>query len=618
MNKTATGLTGALLALLILIPAALYGGKHELAIPAAAGLIVLTAIVIRRYPAVRKLPPSVWPLLLFLLWLAISTSFFSTRPYASAVAMIPIFAGALIFLLLQSFPPGPKTLKIFSGALLGGAAIVILYGLYIYLSPRFPSLRMGGVFRQHNAWAGLLAALLPLSVYTALFEKKARLIWNLAAVLITSALVLTFSRGGFIAAAAALVIFLGLLWRQNQHCQGETLPVAGKVSPYRTHWTTVQALLIITIGGLLAYGLYSVKTANFATVGIAVANSPYAGERPEQGETSVNARLEYWRAALKIFKEKPLIGRGLDTFGQEYRRIQTDPRFYSVDPHNLPLKLLAELGLIGTILFILFLISSVWPKLKAGWQRQNKAPATIVLLAGLIGLLLHYGVDLDLTFPAHYLIFFTLAGLVAKPETESADNENSHRTRYPIFLIAALILFLLTAVRYTSHYYFERVKLVSTTEGNGNLVSFEKLLAQSERYNPFNPGRALSVARFYLENGDRERALLFARKAAAIQPLDSDTRLITGQILAGLEENAVAEAELRLAIEYAPARDLEAYVHLVNLLEKTGQRAEAKEMATAGLAYFPEELFDSSLWVNYDKNTTKFHRFLLTAYLQNN
>jgi len=367
-------------------------------------IILLTLIWCREQKEEQQLTGVSWWLLGFLGWIVFNAWLFSRQLYASFTSALPIFISSLIFLIIQTFQPNKKIINFFIRGFLIGSVGIILFSFYVYLSPKFPSLRMGGPFRQHNAFAGFLTTLLPLSLYTSMFEQKFKLIWPIISTVVLTALILTFSRGGAVAIGGVLIVFLFFLWRQNGR-QKFIKPV-------------VIIILLMLTSSALAYGLYKIKTVNFSAVGINVADSPYASEIPEVGETGVNSRFQYWKAALKISGENPITGTGLNTFEQEYRRIQTDPRFFSVDPHNVILKILTELGLVGVIIFTMFLIFLLWPALKSIWQHQSD-PVFIPLFIGLIGLLIHYNLDLNLTFPAHYFLFFTLAALLFKPKYES-------------------------------------------------------------------------------------------------------------------------------------------------------------------------------------------------------
>jgi len=545
-------LAGSLLAILILVPAFFNGGKNDLMGPVTFALIAILILLTRHRETEQKLPAASWLLLAFLGWTIVDTIFFSRRFYASIVTALPIFSGALIFLTLQISRLDKKTVKTFVYTLIGGGVMLSLYGLFLYLTPGSNLFRLGSTFYQHNAFAGFLIPILILSLHFFRFEPRLKFSFGLSALILTTVLVLTFSRGGFIAAAAAIVIFFIFLGRQTNNRRSLIKSVA-------------LTSLILAAGGLLAYGIYGIKTAKLAEVGLRSSitpTSPYAGERPEQDETGVAARLQYWNAAWQLIKGRPIVGSGLGSFGQEYLRVQTDPRFYSSDPHNLYLRMAAELGLIGGLLFIIFIALAIIPRGLSLWRRPEENTLYAPLLAGSIGLLTHYGADIDFTFPAHVLLFFSILGLVAKPESSIL---NLNIKIKPMLIGASLILLL-----YSSISFF---------------------------YNPLNP------------------ALADVEKALRLHPYDRDTHLLAGKILAERGDHGRAEKHFRLAITYGPARDLEAYTQLAGLLHGLGRVEEAKTVARAGLTYFPADIFESSLWVNPNKATIKFHRDLLVKYL---
>jgi len=177
------------------------------------------------------------------------------------------------------------------------------------------------------------------------------------------------------------------------------------------------------------------------------------------------------------------------------------------------------------------------------------------------------------------------------------------------------IIFLITVTLYISGYY-SRQAMMSYAR-NGDLNTFDDLMTMSTKYNPFNPNRAMTKAEIYLENNEPLKALGELKWAIKMEPYNRNVHLLLGKTLTVLGQNDRAEKAFRQAIKYAPAQDLEAYVYLVNLLQKTGQIEEARTIARAGLAYFPESVFESSLWTNYNKGEVVVHKLLLTAYLEN-
>jgi hypothetical protein len=69
-------------------------------------------------------------------------------------------------------------------------------------------------------------------------------------------------------------------------------------------------------------------------------------------------RYDFWRVALAEFKEHPLRGVGVDNFAHDYtreRRSSEEP----LHPHSLPLRVLAQTGIVGAALFAGFLVSAL-------------------------------------------------------------------------------------------------------------------------------------------------------------------------------------------------------------------------------------------------------------------
>lgn len=67
-------------------------------------------------------------------------------------------------------------------------------------------------------------------------------------------------------------------------------------------------------------------------------------------------RYDFWRVSLIVFRRHPLQGVGVDNFAADYlrlRRSHEEPLY----PHSLEMRLLAGTGLVGTALFVAFLVA---------------------------------------------------------------------------------------------------------------------------------------------------------------------------------------------------------------------------------------------------------------------
>jgi len=85
--------------------------------------------------------------------------------------------------------------------------------------------------------------------------------------------------------------------------------------------------------------------------------------RTEEGtlDASSEHRIKMWQESIELFKENPIIGAGFNIF--PYLGYELG------DTHNIFVKILAEQGIIGMVIFLLLL----WLALKSGWQLYKKA-----------------------------------------------------------------------------------------------------------------------------------------------------------------------------------------------------------------------------------------------------
>lgn len=184
--------------------------------------------------------------------------------------------------------------------------------------------------------------------------------------LAAGALFLTFSRGAWLGGGVGVVVFalLYLLLRK-----------------VRFNWPVVIGLVAVT--GLVGIGV-----------------TLYRG----WGD---NGRLPIYEAAFQMFREKPLTGYGLYTFGRGLLRIVgvIPATTTHAHAHNLILNIAAELGIIGLIAFTITVIVFV-RALRDNWI--NAQNGRHILLAGAIaavaGVGVHHLFDVTALLPAVAII----------------------------------------------------------------------------------------------------------------------------------------------------------------------------------------------------------------------
>lgn len=136
-------------------------------------------------------------------------------------------------------------------------------------------------------------------------------------------LLVSFSRGAWLGAAAALAA-LALLLAPNLR------------ATLRRFWWLLALLALLAAGGAAA-AAFGIERFNLF------------------GETSA-IRLRTWASALAMIRDHPLFGVGLDQFGRLYPQYidpalaETNERF-TAHPHNLLLDIWLRMGLLGLLIF---------------------------------------------------------------------------------------------------------------------------------------------------------------------------------------------------------------------------------------------------------------------------
>lgn len=132
-------------------------------------------------------------------------------------------------------------------------------------------------------------------------------------------------------------------------------------------------------------------------------------------------RVIYWQDSLKLFAKSPLIGFGLGSTETWYFSVQS--YFYqSKYAHNHVLQILTDLGLPGTICFLIFLLGSAWLLLR-NLKTEDRAWVAMLLSAWLM-INIHSFMEISFSIRAYQCLVYSLLMLpmiaFAKPLTKQA------------------------------------------------------------------------------------------------------------------------------------------------------------------------------------------------------
>lgn len=300
------------------------------------GLALLAVMI----PAVLQLgrirPPRAFHIavLLWLLWLCCST-LWSIVARTTAAHLPGYFEEAMIAWFLWELVESDADLASVLRAYIAGIAVLALLTFGNFAMPQSPDqVRFVPAGQDPNDVARYLVLGLPIAAWL-LNETRAH--WQrmlLVALLpfITLAILLTASRGGFLACGFSLIGCSVLLWRRNAR--------------------VVMAGLLTAPAAVLAVWLAAPHDTLLRLASI-----------PAQIMSGdLNQRWEIWTAGWRAFARAPLLGWGADSFVWATNLAPSDTA------HNTVLAIAAEGGLISLALAFAILILSVGALRRARWS----------------------------------------------------------------------------------------------------------------------------------------------------------------------------------------------------------------------------------------------------------
>ena len=267
---------------------------------------------------------------------------------------------------------------------------------------------------------GYLSMTLPLTLAFLLRGARQGKRWSAAALGVLmlaelAALALSLARGGWIGAALSLSAFLVLTLR------GSPRPMRRALMALAALGTTLAGLTLATPSGRQLFGGVLERALRFR-------------ESP---------RGYLWSAALKIFKENPLFGSGLETFQFEF--LKHRPVGYwllewgrtPATAHSEPLQILATQGAFGAMATVALVVSLLW----AGRRALRRAPTdervfVAAVVAGLIGFCAQAAVGFSVV--AMSSLFAAYAGILSGYARPGAGSTGASPFRKP--LLAVLLI----------------------------------------------------------------------------------------------------------------------------------------------------------------------------------
>ena len=307
-----------------------------------------------------------------LIWIFI-TSVTSTLPVVSLkffIARLWFVTG--YFFLAAYCLKKPENIKWFFKAYLAGLSLVIIYTLINHsrvglINQEAAHSAVHPFYNDHTAYGAAIAMYIPVIIaFLSSFSRKGsvyKIQWIFLLLFLSFAMVFSYTRAGWISLTGAFVVYLLIKLEVRFY------------------------LLVVVIGMLIAVGhmfrsniLMELEenrqdsSANLAEHVQSISNIT--------SDASNLERINRWESALRMFNEKPVLGWGPGTYMFLYAPFQrsTEKTIISTNfgdlgnAHSEYIGPLAESGVLGTISFLLIVITTiftgvrVWHKLKGTWK----------------------------------------------------------------------------------------------------------------------------------------------------------------------------------------------------------------------------------------------------------
>jgi O-antigen ligase len=493
-------------------------------------------------------PPLAWAVAAFVLY-ALARYFTADIEYAARLELIRVLLYAFLFLAVLSNLYGQEAAEAVTYTLTAVAALTASYAaaqffhhsnhVWNEVSPYVG--RASGTYISPDHFAGFLELVLPLPLAFLLAGRVGvitRLLLGYATVAILAGLAVTFSRGGWMAAAAGLFLLLGLLM-----C-------------HRNHRLRAFLVLVLLLGG----GVFAARVLS-NTVSYMRRVAPMEDAKGTVGDQI--ARFDIWSGTIHMWRDHPWWGVGPGHFDyrfREYRpeRIQSRPEH----AHDDYLELLADWGLAGALIvgggigmFVLGLRRS-WPHVRReendfGSGLSSRYAFFLGGISGLFALAVHSLVDFNLHVTANALAGVVVLGLVAG-NLRFATKRYWVRARRPLQwavtgALGALMMY------FGAQIWRRGGEMIWTARAEGLPVYSNEQAAALQQALACEPADYLTAYNigecFYhqsLDGGDNyaelaQQALKFYALGTRLNPHDAYCRLRTGMCLDWLGRHAEAE-----------------------------------------------------------------------------
>lgn len=231
-------------------------------------------------------------------------------------------------------------------------------------------------------------------------------------------------------------------------------------------------------------------------------------------ETSSQARLAFYNDSMNVIKDYLLLGSGGGGWNTLYKIYQSYD-YYTTQAHNYYLQMWIEVGLVGLVLFISFILLITYSTIKLYKQNEenDKIMVAGVYLA-VLSILVHAFMDFDLSLSALTFVLWFLFGILANLNRIEFNSRvlNYKYTKY-IFVVV-LSVFIITSSSFMLGNTYAQ-KAINSIKIDKDLDSAVNYFEKASKLYPYKPEYKLDLANLYkrkYNEGKKKEDILRAKE----------------------------------------------------------------------------------------------------------
>lgn len=162
---------------------------------------------------------------------------------------------------------------------------------------------------------------------------------------------------------------------------------------------------------------------------------------------SVYERLTMYKDAFAIWGDYPIIGGGAGAWDAVYERYQSYP-YLSAQTHGYITQLLVDIGLVGTIIYVGFIITilTVFIRYYGKAQELDRSKTTFYFIVP-ITLLIHSMIDFEMSYLFYYILVFLCLGVITgtqrQPVKSKIDKKGIAKVKWTGLIVVSILVLII-------------------------------------------------------------------------------------------------------------------------------------------------------------------------------